>query len=93
LASPTTVYEFVDPARPPPWCTARWPSDCVRVITPDWMLLVSLVFTRPGHYHLYVLKVGYLEGGLRYWDDVRADISVQAISPRVDPRIVEPRPC
>jgi hypothetical protein len=59
----------------------------------DWMLLVSLVFTRPGHYHLYVLKVDYLEDGLRYWDDVHADISVKAIAPKIDPRIVQPRPC
>jgi len=32
----------------------------------DWRLLVSLVFTKPGRYHLYLLKVDYIEDGQRH---------------------------
>jgi hypothetical protein len=58
----------------------------------DWRLLVSVVFTKPGRYHLYLLKVDYVEDGQLYWDYVRADIPVRAISPKTDPRLLQP-PC
>lgn len=56
----------------------------------DWRLLVSLVFTKPGRYHLYLLKVDYVEDGQRHWNYVRADIPVRAVSPRTDPRLIQP---
>ncbi len=56
----------------------------------DWRLLASVVFVKPGRYHLYLLKVDYVESGQRYWDYVRADIFVQAISPKTDPQLFEP---
>lgn len=58
----------------------------------DWRLLVSLVFTKPGRYHLYRLKVDYVEDGRRHWDYVRADIIVRAVSPKTDPSLIQP-PC
>lgn len=66
-----------------------------RIIEPphgvsDWRLLVSLVFTKPGRYHLYLLKVDYIEDGQRHWDYVRADIPLRAISPKTDPRLLQP---
>src|SRR5712691_5820333 len=56
----------------------------------DWRLLVSIVFTKPGRYHLYLLKVDYVEDGQRHWDYVRANIPVRAISPKTDPRLIQP---
>jgi hypothetical protein len=56
----------------------------------DWRLLVSLVFTKPGRYPVYLLKVDYVEDGQRHWDYVRADISLRAISPSTDPRLLQP---
>jgi hypothetical protein len=56
----------------------------------DWRLLVSVVFTKPGRYHLYLLKVDYVEDGQRYWNYVRADIPVRAVSPKTDPRLIQP---
>jgi hypothetical protein len=47
----------------------------------DWRVLVSVVFARPGRYHLYLLKVVYEEDGQRYWNYVRADIPVRAVPP------------
>jgi hypothetical protein len=47
----------------------------------DWRVLVSVVFARPGRYHLYLLKVVYDEDGRRYWNYVRADIPVRAVPP------------
>jgi hypothetical protein len=35
----------------------------------DWRLLVSVVFTKPGRYHLYLLKVDYVEDGERHCAD------------------------
>jgi hypothetical protein len=56
----------------------------------DWRVLVSLVFTKPGRYYLYLLKVDYVEGGQRHWDYLRADIPIRAVSPRNDPRLIQP---
>lgn len=58
----------------------------------DWRLLVSLVFAKPGRYRLYLLKVDYVEDGQRHWDYVRADIPLRAVSPKTDPRLLQP-PC
>jgi hypothetical protein len=58
----------------------------------DWRYLLSFVFTKPGRYHLYLLKVDYVEGGQRYWDYVRADMVVQVVSPKTDPSLIQP-PC
>jgi hypothetical protein len=54
----------------------------------DWRLLVSVTFTRPGRYHLYVLKVVYVESGQRYWNYVRADITLRVVSAKTDPALV-----
>jgi hypothetical protein len=51
----------------------------------DSRLLVSLVFTKPGRYHLYTLKVDYVQGGQRYWNYVRADIIIRAVPPNAAP--------
>lgn len=59
--------------------------------TTDWRTLVSIVFTKPGRYHLYLLKVDYVEGGQRHWNYVRADIPVRAVSPKLIPRSSSPR--
>jgi hypothetical protein len=58
----------------------------------DWRYLLSFVFAKPGRYHLYLLKVDYVEGGQRHWDCVRSDIRVQVVWPKTDPRLIQP-PC
>jgi hypothetical protein len=58
----------------------------------DWRLVVSLVFTKPGRYHLDRLKIDYVEAGRRYWDYVKADIIVRAVSPKTYPGLIQP-PC
>jgi hypothetical protein len=54
--------------------------------------LVSIIFTKPGRYHLYLLKVDYVEGGQRHWNYLRADIPVRAVSPKTHPQLIQP-PC
>lgn len=56
----------------------------------DWRVLVSVVFTEPGRYYLYLLKVEHAEGGRRYWDYLGANIPVRAISPKTDPALSQP---
>ena len=56
----------------------------------DWRNLVSITFTKPGQYHLYLLKVDYVEGGRRHWDYLRADIPIRAASPKTHPQLIQP---
>ncbi len=50
----------------------------------DWKLLVSFVFTPPGRYHLYRLKVGYVEARL---------MTLQMVTSPAPPRNRRPAPC
>ena len=84
-----------DLAKCPPGQLGSGAVPVTRIVEPpqrwtDWRTLVSLVFTKPGRYHLYLLKVDYVEGGQRHWDYVRANIIVRAVSSKSHPGLVQP---
>jgi hypothetical protein len=59
-----------------------------------WLVIIEIVFERPGHYHFGLAKLSYVTGGRRAWQYFPLpDLRIKAVPVKTAPQLYIPDTC